>query len=236
MSKVRVYLPSEEISGTLKIEGKETLHKIKDVLALKRTEKIYVFDGAGKEFIYEIGDISRKQVLLINQQLNRREEESKRKIILAVPLVKEQRVEYILEKATEFGVNTFQPFICERSIQEKPSSQKLDRWQRIIQEATRQSERLWIPEITGILRFDELLKKDFKTKICAAIDGEYIKDMQVSAQGEVLLAVGPEGDFSPQELNKMKDYNFYFLKLSENILRVETASVFMVGLVNYLLK
>ncbi|MFA5270846.1 MAG: RsmE family RNA methyltransferase [Candidatus Omnitrophota bacterium] len=235
MSKVRIYIPNEELSVNLKIEEREILHKIKDVLTLKESEKVYVFDGAGKEYVYEIGDVNRNHVLLINKQISRQDDEIKNKIILAIPLLKEQKIEYILEKATELGVESFQPFICERSIREMPSSEKMKRWARIVQEATRQSERLWIPKIEEILAFDNLMKKDFKTKICAAIDGAYIKDMKNYNKEKVLLIAGPEGDFSPQEFIKMKDNNFYFLKLSENILRAETASVFMVGLANYLM-
>ncbi len=235
MSKARIYLPDAEINESITIESKETLHKIKDVLSLKKSEKVYVFNGSGKEFVYEIGDISREQLLLINRSANRQENEIKMKIVLAIPLIQEQRLEYILEKATELGVDTFQPFICERSIRENPSLARLERWKRVVLEATRQSERLWTPEIKDILNFDELIQKDYKTKICAYIEGSYIKDIKIGDKENILLVVGPVGDFSPQEIDKMKNRNFCFIKLAENILRVETASVFLTGLVKYLL-
>ena len=234
MSKVRIYIPEEEIGDNLRIEDREILHKIKDVLALKASEKIYIFNGMGREYAYEIKDVSRHCVSLTNQQLNRGIKETKNKIILAVPLLKEQKIEYILERATELGVERFQPFICERSIREKPSKGKMKRWGRIIEEATRQSDRLWIPKIEEPLGFDDLIKKDFNTKMCASIEGKHIKDIQVRNLEEILLMVGPEGDFSPQELVKMKNCDFNFMKLADNILSVETASIFMVGLVNYM--
>ncbi|MFA6281390.1 MAG: RsmE family RNA methyltransferase [Candidatus Omnitrophota bacterium] len=235
MSKVRIYIPEEETGVNLKIEDRKVLHKIKDVLALKTSEKIYTFDGHGKEYVYEIESINRHCISLTNRQLNRESKETKNKIVLAIPLLKEQKIEYILEKATEMGAAEFQPYVCERSIREKPSQGKTQRWARIIEEATRQSDRIWIPKINELANFDELIKKDFEVKLCASIGGEYIQSALIPDAEKIFLMVGPEGDFSPQELVRMKTYGFTFMKLAENILRVETASIFMVGMVNYLL-
>lgn len=236
MSKVRIYIPKEKIENSIKIDEIETLHKLKDVLSLEEHEAIYVFDGDGKEYTYEIDNISRNQVLLKNQKINRNEAQVERKIILGFPLLKEQKAEYILEKATELGVNYFWPFISDRSIRQKPSVAKMTRWQRIIQESARQSDRLWLPGIGEPLEFNDLVRKDFKTKLCGSINGKYLKNASGLNTHEIFLIIGPEGDFSPREFDEMKRQDFQFIKLAENILRVETASILMAGIVNYLLK
>jgi len=235
MSKVRLFFPKYELCDVITINDKDILHKTNDVLSLKKGQHIYLFDGEGTEYRYQIIEISRKCVSLKKEALEQTGDTPLVKITLALPLIKEQKLELILQKATELGIWAYQPFICERSIRERPSSGKMKRWTKIVQEATRQSNRLWIAQINEVIDFDTLIKQDFSVKLAASIDGQNITDIAKEKCHKILLTIGPEGDFSPHEYEKLKDNGFLFLKLSENILRVETASIFASGLTNYFL-
>ncbi|MFA5007829.1 MAG: RsmE family RNA methyltransferase [Candidatus Omnitrophota bacterium] len=235
MSKVRLFFPKDKITDIILLRDKELLHKTNVVLALKRGEQIYLFDGYGAEYRYQITETNRKLVTLKKEAAEIISKEPQEKLTLAIPLLKEQKIELILQKAVELGVWNFQPFISARSIQEKPSLNKKERWVKIIQEATRQSNRLWLAQINEIIDFDTLVKQDFTLKLVATIEGEKITDIAKEKYHKILLATGPEGDFSPQEYEKLKDNGFVFLKLSQNILRSETASIFSAGLISYLL-
>lgn len=235
MSKVRLFFPKDKLSDIVVINDKETLHKTNDVLALNKGEKVFLFDGQGVEYRYKIIETSRKSISLKKEGVERSEILPYEKITLGIPLVKEQKIELILQKATELGVWSFQPFISERSIQGNPSSVKKERWERIIQEAARQSGRLWLAQVNEIVDFDTLLKQDFNLKLAASIEGQRIAGTMKTKYPKILLLIGPEGDFSPDEYKKLKASGFTFLKLSENILRVETASIMASGLINYFL-
>jgi len=235
MSKVRLFFPKDKISDIVVINDKETLHKTNDVLVLKKGERVYLFDGEGTEYRYQISEANRKYISLKKEAVERTVSSPKEKITLAIPLLKEPKLELILQKATEFGIWSFQLFTCERSIHGQPSSGKKERWKKIIDEATRQSDRLWTAQINEIVDFETLTKQDFSLKIAASITGQKITGIIKEKCPKTLLVIGPEGDFSPNEYEKFKISGFKFLKLSENILRVETAAIVASGLINYFL-
>jgi 16S rRNA (uracil1498-N3)-methyltransferase len=235
MSKIRIYIEPERIDNLIELRNIEIIHKIRDVLRLKTEECFYVFNGVGEEYLYKIKDI-RKSCLLI-EKVKRENKESipDKRIILGFPLLKEEKVGFVLQKATEAGAFGFIPFICERSIKIKPSYLKIERWKKIIMESARQSERLWLPSIASVVNFKEMLKRDYKFKAVASTKGSNIKDVIDGITEEAFIVVGPEGDFSFAELQELKENSFQFISLSKNILRVETAAVLTVGLINYFL-
>lgn len=236
MSKTRLYIPKEHIDNILTIKDKSLLHKIKDVLNLKKGEFIFIFDGHGNEYLYKINEIRHGYIIIAKEKDKKVNDSLNGRITLAIPLIKEQRMDFILQKATELGVWEFKPFVCERSIKNSPSTTKIKRWERIVQEAARQSQRLWIPKIEEVFPFEKIINQDFAVKLAASINGESIETTPYIEKQEILLIIGPEGDFSPAEYSALSKNDFRFIKLSDNILRVETASMFAVGLISYLLK
>ena len=90
-----------------------------------------------------------------------------------------------------------------------------------------------MPSLEEVLDFQEIVNVSHKIKLVASIKGEKISSILNGQEKEIFILVGPEGGFSPSEYSKLEDNNFKFLKLSSHILRVETASIFSVGLVNY---
>lgn len=233
MAKIRIYIESKDISNLIDIRDKNLIHKIKNVLRLKKESLLYVFDGKGAEYMYKIEAVTKKNLVLVKAGVSQNSCFPEKKIVLGFPLVREEKIDFILQKATELGAGAFIPFICERSLKGKLSKQKDKRWKKIIIEAVGQSRRLWMPEISRILDFEEVVEGKYENKLAASIKGEDVGNILDSKKDNVLILVGPEGDFSPSEYNQLEKSNFKFFKLSSNILRVETACIFSVGLVNY---
>lgn len=236
MSKIRIYFPPSRIADQLKVNDRAIIHKIKDVLRLKTTEPLSVFDGCGKEYSYQVAEVTKKAILLKEGKLLRKTQPPVKKITLAFPLEKEDRVDFILQKASELGVWEFTPFICQRSIQIQPSANKLERWQRIVVEASRQSQRLWMPQINPVLDFNDLGELGFDLKLVGKLAGKQLSKKFDKTIKNVLVAVGPVGDFTDDEYKKLDSNGFQPVKLSDNLLRTETAAVFAVGLVNNFLR
>ncbi len=235
MSRVRIYIEPQKIAETIAIEEKATVHKLKDVLRLTKEEPLYVFDGKGEEYLYKVKNISKGKAYIQKIKQERKEEIPERRITLGFPLTKEERIDAILQKATELGAFSFTPFICQHSISRLPSVSRLQRWKKIIIEATRQSERLWVPELHPVVDFKDIVEMNFQVKLAASLKGVNAKRAIETHWGHILLLVGPEGDFSSVEENTLREKNFHFVKLADHLLRVETAAIFAVGLINHLL-
>jgi len=235
MSKVRVYIEPRNIKDLIEVSGRDTVHKLKNVLRLRKGQSLYVFDGKGREFLYKIESVEKKKVLLRKSSLCRENPGSGRKVVLAFPLTKESKIDIILQKSTELGVAGFIPYTCERSLKSELSASKLKRWSKIVMEAVRQSEALWPPFIGKVYSFKELLDSEYELKLAASIEGLRAEDIVDKNSEKALIVVGPEGDFSPSEYKSLKENGFKFISLSSNLLKVETAAVFSVGLIKYFL-
>ena len=236
MSRVRIYVAPEEICDSIRIDEKGTIHKLKDVLRLKEDKEIYVFDGKGKEYLYKITEVKRSSVLIEKGKIEREEDCPIKKIGLGFPLLRSEKVDFILQKATELGVWEIYPFVCQRSISKKPLASKSRRWQRIVIEAARQCNRLWVPRVREVLDFKKIITQQWEIKLAASSEGGSLTKRLNKKAGNILLIVGPEGDFSPQEYYELKRNDFRFVGLSPHILRVETAAIFGAGLINYFLR
>ncbi len=233
MSKIRIYIEQERIKELVNVTDRGGVHKLCDVLRLKENDLIYVFDGKGKEYLYNIRNIDKRSVLIEKIKKEREEGPSTVKVVLGFPLMREDKIDFILTKATELGVDGFIPFISSRSLSAKPKETKLRRWHRIVIEAVRQCGRLWIPEISNVLEFDEVLRREFSLKLAASVNGMSPQEVLGVSKNikDILVVVGPEGDFSFAEYEKLKSAGFKFLRLSENILRAETAAMFAIGVI-----
>jgi 16S rRNA (uracil1498-N3)-methyltransferase len=235
MSKVRIYLTPKEIKSNIWLDDKNLIHKIRDVLRLRKGETIFVFDGEGREYLYGLVDIERRAVKIRRIKTTRVSDRPKSQIFLSFPIIKEDKLDFLLQKATELGVWRLLPFFSQRSsVSGKPSCARQDRWRRIIIEAARQSDRLWLPNIEEPKEFVEIIKEKADLKLAAHIEGNFLRKILTKEAKKILVIVGPEGDFSGEEIKRLKSEKFTFIKLSENILRTETAAIFLVGLINYL--
>lgn len=160
-------------------------------------------------------------------------------IVLAVPLVKEQKMDLILQKSTELGVNKIVPFVAERSIiklKDDKEKNKIDRWQRICKEASEQSKRVDIPIVTSVKHLSDLAKFDGVKVVCST--KKDVNSIKMFLQkhmdcDKLLLVIGPEGGLSEKEECYLTENGFFPVTLGSRIMRVETVPLFVLSVLNY---
>lgn len=175
-----------------------------------------------------------KKVDIINDSIN------KLNITIAQSLVKEQKMDYILQKGTELGVSGFIPLIVERSVVKlnDKENKKIERWSTIVKEASEQSKRLDIPKILNPCNIKELTKLDYDYRILCSVNevSKSIKTVlsNISISDRILIVVGPEGGFTKDEEQELINNGFISVSLGDRVLRTETASLFVLSIINYI--
>src|SRR4028119_1042349 len=159
----------------IQLNADESRH-LRDVLRLRVGEKVAVFDGAGNEFLCLIERIERKAVsLLILEKINAPSPESDLNLTLAVALLKGEKFDLVVQKATELGVKRILPLETARADvkikDEKDVAKKLERWRRIALEAAKQSGRAVVPEIEKPIEFEDFVKMSLGERIFFAERG-----------------------------------------------------------------
>jgi 16S rRNA (uracil1498-N3)-methyltransferase len=162
-----------------------------------------------------------------------------KEIILAIPLLKEQKMDLVLQKATELGVTKIIPVIMERSIVKIDDSKevkKIDRWSKICKEASEQSKRNSIPVISKIMTLKELVKEEGIKIVCSTIEKENnLKKFLTEHKNydKIIIVVGPEGGISSKEEEYLVSEGFTRVSLGKRIMRVETVPIFILSALNY---
>lgn len=222
------------------IEGEDVKH-ISKVLRCKIGEKLEVCDKDNSEYVCEITNIDKGQVDLEILEKKDIKRESDLKVKLYQGLPKSTKMEMILQKLTEVGVDEIILVSTKRSVvkvEDKKEGKKLERWERIIYEAAKQSKRGKIPTLKGILSFNEALEdmKNNDMNICPYENEKTvsiksaIKDANI---GNIGIFVGPEGGFEEEEIEILQNIGSKVVSLGPRILRTETASVVASSIVLY---
>ena len=233
MSNLRLFNPDNIIENTTGLLSKEHTHYVVNVMRLKRGSNLNFFNKEG-EWLSEIIFIERDKVEV--KFLNKIKDSSKiSNIELAICLVKKIPMEIILQKATELGVSKIVPVISDRT---EVKDLNFDRANKIIIEATEQSNQLNPPEISQIIKLKDFINNISKDEklFFADVNSKHKLSSKDLGQGKkVSVLIGPEGDFSPSEreliLSKPETVPF---SLSENILRADTAVISASSLVNFI--
>lgn len=161
-------------------------------------------------------------------------------ITLVIPILKEQKMDYIFQKATELGVSKIIPVITERTIvklDETKGNKKLERWNKICKEASEQSKRSNIPIIESPTTFKSLECIDGEKLVCSTIIQDYtLKKMFQTNQfyDKIVIVIGPEGGLSLKEENYLNSIGFKSVSLGKRIMRVETVPLFLLSVLNYI--
>lgn len=230
------YFVKEKNNNYLILE-KDDLHHIKNVMRNKSGDLIECVYNE-KLYICKIEDLNTTNVLIVEE----REEnnELQMEVTIAIALVKEQKMDLILQKLTELGVSRIIPLKMERSIiklDDKKFEHKKERWQKICKEACEQSKRNKIPEITNLMTIDDLKNLDIEHKfICSTktpqnLVNNYLQD--INKYAKIIFTVGPEGGISEKEEEKLISYNFIPISLGSRIMRVETAAIYIASIINF---
>jgi 16S rRNA (uracil1498-N3)-methyltransferase len=237
----RFYVPPSAVRGRLiTITGGEA-HHILDVMRLKALDKVVAFDGTGREYIGFIKDTKRKSltVEIVETRTPLGKETSKVTLIQAIP--KKEKMDYIVEKATELGVSSIIPVITRRTIVSWGLEKKLSsaaRWRRIATSAAKQCGRTDIPAVSDVKDFQDLLKDaaDYDLKLIAALSDDTVRLKSVIKDfkgGKLAAAIGPEGDFTPSEVDSAVKANFRIVSLGRRVLKSDTAGLAVLAVLNY---
>lgn len=156
-------------------------------------------------------------------------------------LVNEQKMDYILQKGTELGVDTFIPLITTRSVVKVNDkiNKKIARWNTIVKEASEQSKRLDLPNVLNPHSIKEIAELDYDYKILCSVN-EMSKSIKmvlsnITESDRILLVIGPEGGFTDDEEKELIEHGYISVSLGDRVLRTETASLFVVSIINYIL-
>ncbi len=239
MARLRRFYIDENLEKerTLKLPEKLRNHLV-NVLRLKNNSSIRLFGPDGREFISKL-IVDKKGAYALPVQEISKSVENHLKIILCQALPKLNKMDFIVQKSTEVGINKIIPFFSSRTIFKGTNLEsKLQRWQRIARESARQCERNDLPVIESPKKFEEIINNNYGgmlklvlTPDSAANLKEILKS-RFNPDGIVIL-IGPEGGFEPQEIELAKNSGFIPVKLWENILRTETAGIITSGIIRY---
>lgn len=189
---------------------------------------------------YEIVDI--EQGLLKQKEELKENHELDVDVTLIYGLPKNDKLEWVLQKATELGVKRIVPFLSQRSIiktDEKSFEKKRERYQRILKEAAEQSGRQMIPQLTSLITIDQLPKYLSQKNLVAYEEagkfGEHSMFHQTLQQSyqSLTIIVGPEGGFDAKEIAIMQEHGVQVCSLGKRILRSETAPLYMLSVIGY---
>jgi 16S rRNA (uracil1498-N3)-methyltransferase len=239
----RIFIRPEQIEEGTVTFSKEERNYLKNVLRLKTGDSLKVLDNQGSEYIVEIDEISRDAVRAIIVE-KRVLEASGVSVILGQGIPKGKKLDFIIQKSTELGVDTLVPLVTERTVvrpNERFSAKKPERWKKIAGEAARQCQRKTIPKIYPAMDFQRFLK-EFAYAEKRIILWEEKRDVRFSdvLKGldrikTVVLVVGPEGGFSREEVTSAEQEGFVSAGLGPLILRSETVPIVALGIVQYVL-
>jgi len=220
--RVRLYVPEAEKGKEIALTKEQVRHL--KVLRLKEGEKIGIFDGKGHEYEAVYSEKVSDGKMHIEKAMAS-QEEPKVKITLAIAVPKGTRIDTLVEKVSELGVTGIVPIITARSVV-LPREAKVDRLRRIALEACAQSERSIVPTISGSIKFADLLDtvKEYNHVFICHKTGEPLTKAY-DACYSILIIVGPEGDFTPAELQDAKEAGCTIVSLGPTILRTETAGI-----------
>ena len=223
-----------EIAGDLHVlEEKESKHAVR-VLRLCRGDRIILVDGAGGWYEAEIQDDHPKRCLLsIHSHLSDYKPLPYQLHIAISPTKNMDRFEWFLEKATEIGISRITPLLCHRT---ERSQVKMDRLDRILVSAMKQSLRAYKPFLSEPVKFTEFLRQEREGTLgiahCYPLERFSLADLDVSAPFTVMI--GPEGDFTEEELEMAIRAGYKALSLGNSRLRTETAGVHICSAISVL--
>src|SRR6266700_2202253 len=243
----RFYISPEHWNpDALVLTGSEA-HHARDVLRMKRGEKLVLFNGRGREITAEIIDLSGDEIRL--RKLHEADAPPLRcRIVLGQAIPKGKNMELILQKAVEIGAAEIAPIISDRTVVQVDSEsapQKQTKWQQIAIEAAKQCGQNWLPRLHAPKKLAEFFSasgRAFDLRLIGSLqpDAQQLKKILETYSSEhgdrprsVLMLVGPEGDFTPAELSLARRHGCQPITFGPIILRVETAAIYCLSILSY---
>src|SRR6056297_189516 len=235
---------SDVKNNKVSITGKDYKH-ISKALRLESGDKIVACTGDGYDLIVELDEFTSEKVIgnIINREKSKGEPDHNITVAQAIP--KKRNMELVVQKTTEIGVKKIIPLKTKRTVVKlkgKKEKKRIGRWQRIAEEAAKQSQRGIIPKIEKIFSIKELknLKNNYDLVIVLwasedrKILSEILSDINSRKDKNILLIIGPEGGFSKKEIEIMEnELRAQSVTLGSRILRTETAPIVGLSIILY---
>jgi 16S rRNA (uracil1498-N3)-methyltransferase len=242
---LRILLPLTETSHKVRIGGDKARYLAK-VRRCKPGDELTIFNGKGSVFRASIASVAKNEVIAEVGERLISDTESSLHVVLVQGLLKGEKMDFVVQKTTELGIGEIFPVVTERS--QVRATDKTVRWTKIAEEASRQSNRTMVPIIREIASLrdvllscptpDSSLRTDpHKGLIFWEMEGAGMKEALDTLKGfrSVMIAVGPEGGFSEEEVRIARTHGFFVTSLGRRILRAETAAIAAVAIVQYAL-
>ena len=233
MSNIRLFFSDTLSANMIDKLDKNQSHYLSKVMRIKENEIFSLFNKEG-EWEAKILEISKNIVeFKITKQL--RQKHNTKELWLAFSPIKSNYQNFMLQKATELGVTKFMPIIFDRTVVRKVNKERLE---KIVIEASEQSNRINVPPIESPQTLDNFLKKkNLMNLIFTDLNSDNRKvDKSKLTDKPICIIIGPEGDFSEAERDKILSFkNVQPIKINDNILRSETAVISAISIVNYVI-
>lgn len=239
----KFFTARENISENKIIINNEDVAHITKVLRLKCGDEITVCDGQGYDYSAVIDEIEPKEIICSVKEKIKCETEPNIEVTLFQGIPKAAKMDYIIQKTTELGISRIVPVMLDRCVVKlenaKAEAKKQERWQKIANEAAKQSGRGVVPEIMMPVNLDTAIKMASELDLCFAPyeceEQKRLKEVLTSKLDikSVGFIIGPEGGFDASETNKIKSAGFETVTLGRRILRTETAGEAVLAMVMY---
>ncbi len=246
MSRRRFFAPPEAFSpdGTSVALGRDEARHLRDVLRLGRGDEVFVFDGEGREFLCRVDESGRdRAVLAVGGEVEPASPESPLRLTLAVALLKGEKLDLVVQKATELGVGRVVPVATKladvRLRDGDDTSRRVERLRRIALEACKQSGRARVPAIDAPVAFEPFVKSadaDGWRVMFSERGGAGLGDTVESLRGRpaaVAALVGSEGGWTDEEITLARDAGWDIVTLGGRVLRAETAAITVAALLQH---
>ena len=230
MSNIRLFFKESLSLNLVSKLDKSQSHYISKVMRIKENEIFSLFNSSG-EWEAKILNITKSIVEFeITNQI--RQKENQKELWLAFSPIKSNYFNFMIQKATELGITKFVPIIFERTVVRKLNKERLE---KVIIEATEQSNRINIPTLEDATNLEDFLNSSEMNLIFTDLNSDNKKvDIEKLSNKPVCIVVGPEGDFSENERDKILSFkDVQAIKINENILRSETAVISAISIINY---
>tara|TARA_A100001035_G_scaffold51638_1_gene37633 strand:- start:247 stop:951 length:705 start_codon:yes stop_codon:yes gene_type:complete len=229
MTYIRLFF-KENLSDNLNSNlDKSQSHYISKVMRVKEGESFSLFNDSG-EWEAKINEIKKGIVnFIIVKKLKNSENNSE--IWLAFTPIKLNYLNFMIQKATELGVTKFIPILSERTMVRDLNSERLN---KVIIEASEQSNRIKLPKLEKLVKFKDFIKLYKDTNIVFGDLNSSNDQIKINKDSPVCILIGPEGDFSENERKEILDLkNVKSLKINKNILRAETAAISIISIIGF---
>ncbi len=227
------YFGKEKQENRMILEDGDMYH-IRKVMRMKDGDEIEVVIDGKLYLCYLENNLDE---IIIKEELKTPNDFMK-PVILVIPILKEQKMDLILQKATELGVTEIIPVSMKRSMVKigEKETKKLDRWNKIMKEASEQSMRNFVPKLQSVTTFSEITKLEGLKLVCSTREKEntFKKFLQTSSNyDKLIIVIGPEGGLDIEEEKFLQKHNFIPVTLGPRIMRVETVPIYVLSALNY---